>query len=185
MSLIKLSSRYAKSLLDLAVEKNKLEEVYTDISLLKSACDSNKELVLLLESPIIHGSKKIVVLEKIFKNNFSEITFEFIKIVINKNRELYLLSMAKQFFHQYNIHKGILPATFITAVPIEGKLKDEVKSIIRKNNAKEIALTAQVDKDIIGGFVLSFGDNLYDASVLHQLKLLKKEFSSNEFVKKY
>ena len=53
MSLIRLASRYSKSLLQLAKENKKLEEVYQDMTLLHQICTSNRDFVLMLKSPII------------------------------------------------------------------------------------------------------------------------------------
>jgi F-type H+-transporting ATPase subunit delta len=41
----RLAGRYAKSLIDLSVERNQLEEVYNDMKYLDSACKSSKEFV--------------------------------------------------------------------------------------------------------------------------------------------
>ena len=40
-----VATRYAKSLLDLAVEKSQLEAAYTDMLQVKSVCDSSKEFI--------------------------------------------------------------------------------------------------------------------------------------------
>ena len=55
------------------------------------------------------------------------------------------------------------------------------KLIDSKLTHTNIEFRTSVDKDLIGGFVISFEDKLYDASVKHQLDLLRKEFSSKEY----
>ncbi|MCK6630716.1 MAG: F0F1 ATP synthase subunit delta, partial [Anaerolineae bacterium] len=52
MSVIRIATRYAKSLIDLAIEQGKLEEVFADINMLKAAT-KNRDLYLLLKSPIV------------------------------------------------------------------------------------------------------------------------------------
>ena len=53
MSVSRIASRYAKSLIDFAQENNKLEEVRTDMALLDKALES-RDLVMLLKSPIVN-----------------------------------------------------------------------------------------------------------------------------------
>jgi F-type H+-transporting ATPase subunit delta len=44
-----------------------------------------------------------------------------------------------------------------------------------------VEFRTSVDPALIGGFVISFEDKLYDASVRHQLDLLRKQFTSKEY----
>ena len=68
---IKVASRYAKSLLKIAIEENSLEDLHKDMLLVNDVCSNNKELVLLLKSPIVKTDKKgkIVKYFKAIKHN--------------------------------------------------------------------------------------------------------------------
>ena len=61
----RLAARYAKAILDLAVEKDQLDNVYNDMLLLREAFRVSRELVILLKSPIIKADKKKQILEAI------------------------------------------------------------------------------------------------------------------------
>ena len=86
----RLSSRYAKSLLNLVVEKNKLEDTLKDMNYIVSLCSFNKDLVLMLKSPIIKTDKKISILSEIFSKKMSETTMVFINIITNKKKKFHL-----------------------------------------------------------------------------------------------
>ena len=58
--------RYAKSLLDLAKEKNVEDKVYEDMKLFNQVCDDTLQFYLLLKSPIVSHYDKLTVLQKIF-----------------------------------------------------------------------------------------------------------------------
>lgn len=68
MSVSQVASRYAKSLLDLAVEQGKTEIVKADMANFHEALKS-RELVLLLKSPIIYPDKKLACLKAIFEGD--------------------------------------------------------------------------------------------------------------------
>ena len=118
MSATKLAARYAKSVLDLAKEQGKLELVLSDMRLIQSAIDSNREFYLMLKSPIVHGDKKMEVVLGVFHNKVNEITESFIGILMRKNRESYLPEIIQAFIEQYNTLHHITPVTVITAQPI-------------------------------------------------------------------
>ena len=67
MSELIVAHRYAKSLLDFAVEKKVVEVVYQDMLSFKETCQGSKELVLALKSPIIKHHTKLAILNKLFK----------------------------------------------------------------------------------------------------------------------
>ena len=58
----RLATRYAKSLIDLAIEKGQLEKVFADMQWLQAVCKSNRDFVNLLRSPIIKGDTKKKIL---------------------------------------------------------------------------------------------------------------------------
>ena len=55
----RLASRYAKSLIDLSIEKGQLEDVYADMQWLNKITVSNPDFVSVLRSPVIKSDKKI------------------------------------------------------------------------------------------------------------------------------
>ncbi len=57
-----VATRYAKSLFDLANEKNLLEPVSADMKMINATCKANHELVVVLKSPIIKTDKKQSIL---------------------------------------------------------------------------------------------------------------------------
>jgi len=63
----------------------------------------------------------------------------------------------------------------------KARIIEKLKPVIKGT----IELEVEVDPRLIGGFQLFFDDYLYDASLLKQLKELKKEFSENLFVTQF
>ncbi len=83
----RLAGRYAKSLIDLAVERNQLEEAYKDMQYIQAVCKASREFVVLLKSPVIPAEKKNNALTAVTKGKISELTAAFNKLLISKNRE--------------------------------------------------------------------------------------------------
>ena len=93
----KITKRYAKSLMDLSIEKGQLIESYNDLVLVNKVCSENSDFLLMLKSPIIGAEKKLSIINAIFSNKLSKLTFLFIEIITKKKRESLLSSIAKNF----------------------------------------------------------------------------------------
>lgn len=181
----RLATRYAKSLLDLAIERGQLEEVYADMQWLQAACKSNRDLVTLLKSPVISGDKKIKILDAVAGGRLNKLTSAFNGLLTKKTRESNLPEIAAAFITQYKVYKDIHTVRLTTASPASNELKSAIINQVKKAGGYEnIELEEKVDKDIIGGFVLQIGDKLIDASISYDLKSIAKQFENNDFVYK-
>ncbi len=118
MSEITVATRYAKSLIDLAVEQKSLEETRKDMELFSQTLRANHQLQAVLSNPIIAHSKKIKILEAIFGGKVSKVSDSFFKIMINKSRAEILYGTAKEFINQYNVIKHIVRAYVTSATPL-------------------------------------------------------------------
>jgi len=181
----RLAARYAKSLIDLSIEKGQLEDVYADMQWLQSVCKSNRDFLNMLKSPIITGDKKIKILRAVAADRFSNITTAFNALLVNKGRESNLPEIAHAFISQYKEYKKIFILKLTTAVPLTDITRNAIIAQVKKTGGFEnIELEEKVDKDLIGGFVLQVGDKLIDASIAYDLKTIAKQFENNDFIYK-
>ena len=66
----RLAARYAKSLIDLAIEKDQLEKVFADMQWLQAVCKSNRDFVTLLRSPVIKADTKRKIIEAVTQGQY-------------------------------------------------------------------------------------------------------------------
>lgn len=181
----RLAIRYAKSLLDLSIEKGQLEQVYADMLWLQSVCKSNRDFVNMLKSPVISGDKKIKIVDAVAGGKFSTLTSAFNTLLIHKNRESNLPEIAFAFITQYKEYKNIQTVKLTTASQVSDELKNAIIGQVQKiTGFHNIELEEKVDKAIIGGFVLQVGDKLVDTSIAYDLKAIAKQFDNNDFIYK-
>jgi F-type H+-transporting ATPase subunit delta len=179
----KVAKRYAKSLIDLSVEKGIMNEASADMNLFIAVCSKNHELTSVLSSPIIHSFNKSAILQKIFSEKVNKVTMKFFEIIVKKGREKYLLQIAKEFISQYKVIKKIMTAEIISAAGLDDKLRKQVYEILRKQSDSEVELIEKTDSKLIGGFILRVGDYQYDASIASDLRKLAQSFSTVTFTK--
>lgn len=181
----RLATRYAKSLIDLAIEKGQLEKIYTDMQWLQTVCKSNRDFVMLLKSPIIKGDKKGKIIDAITKGRINEITNAFIKLMIRKTRESFLPEVIVAFIKQYKEYNNIYTVKLTTPSVLSEEMKNLiVKKIQDTTEMQKIELETVADEKLIGGFVIQAGDKLIEASIAYDLKNIAKQFENNDFIYK-
>ncbi len=181
---VKVASRYAKSLLELSIEKGQLEKVHADMKMIHGTIRQSRELALLLRSPIIKSDKKETILKKLFEGKLTAITSEFINVIVRKKREDHLDVVAESFVEQYKRHKNILTAVVTTAIGLDDSLRKKVHQAVKDAMRSEVEIVEQVDPSILGGFIIRVGDKQDDTSIRTKLARLNRLFSENQYVKK-
>lgn len=182
----KAAVRYARSLFDLASERGELEQVSADMQLVDKTIRENRELEVVLRSPVIKPDKKEAIFSAIFDGKLSTTTSAFFNLLIKKRREGVVVEIARQFVILYLANNEIEEAVLTTAAPISDEFRAKIKGLIEKQTGhSKIELEERVDSKIIGGFVLRFGDRQIDTSLERELELLRREFDKNLYVKDY
>lgn len=182
----RLASRYAKSLLDLAIERNSLETTLKDMRTLHDICASSRDFELMLRSPVIKSDKKLAIINAVLKGqSISELTNAFIGLLISKGRELNLPEIVSAFITQYNELKDIMTVKLVTAVPVNDNLKKNIEQkLVGFMEGGTIQMETSVDESLIGGFVLEIEDRLYDASVKKKLSDIRSTLIDTSYVNK-
>lgn len=171
----KAAVRYAKALLELATEHNKVELIEADILQLLKVSNEAHDFQIFLNSPLINIDKKIAVIKQIFPD-FNQTTVDFLSLVTNNGRETVMIDIAKQFIAQLKAQRGIVPITIISAQQLEESTKQSILSKISAAITGTPEITEEIDADLIGGFIVRMGDHQIDASVASQLQRLKQQF---------
>ena len=181
----RLASRYAKSLLDLAVEKGQLEEVFADMQFLHDVCKSSRDFTNLLKSPVVNADIKKKIVDAVTAGKISALTRLFTTLLINKSRESNLPEITGAFINQYKTFKDIHTVKLVTAVPVSDAVRQSIKERVKQASGfANIELDEHVDEKIIGGFVLQIGDKLIDGSIAYDLRNIARQFENNDFIYK-
>lgn len=184
MSNQRVASRYAKSIMELSLEKGRLEEVHSDFDRLTALAVGNFEFAVVLKNPVISSEKKLNILKALF-TDADPITLSFFDIVSRKNREEILLDVAKEFESQYNLHRSIQVAELTTTFAIDDQLKSEFEAVVKEISGKEsVQLVEKINPDLIGGYILKVNDRQVDESLSSKLRQLKAQFSTNHYESK-
>jgi len=174
MKATKSAGRYAKALLELALDQNKIEVIESDMQQVLTVAHEAHDFQVFLNSPLIKVDKKIEVIKSLF-SSFDALSISFMELVANNGREALITEIAQAFLNQLKEHRGIVPVTIISAQKLDAATKEQITSKISAAIKGTLEITEDVDPSLIGGFIVRMGDHQIDASVSNQLNRLKQE----------
>lgn len=176
MKSTKVAYRYAKSLLEIALEQKNVDSVLGDMKFLLQTNNETRDFELLIASPIINADKKIEIFEKIF-DQFEAVSMNFVKLIIKNGREESLPEIARSFEAQVKEFKGIVPITIVTATAMDKATKTKIVAKVQETVKGELEIEEKIDASLIGGFMVRMGDKQIDASIANQFNNLKQRLT--------
>lgn len=174
MGVFSITNRYASALLKQVEDANKFDEVSNDLQLIYDTLESSKELRVALKSPVINEEKKKSILKELFGSKIDKESANFLDFVVKKNREDILFEIVQRCLELRDEKMNIIPAKVSTAVELSDAEKKIFKISLERYSNKNVRITFDVDPALIGGFLVRLKDKMLDASVVQQLKLLRK-----------
>jgi len=172
----KITNRYAKALLDLAISENQLDVIVSDLEFVKKSILSLRELSLLIKSPIVKRDKKRKIFNELFKDKISETALKFCELIINRQRSELLLDIIQRFLELKDEYLNIKSVSVKSAIELDEIQLNELRTVLEKKLGKQVHINLTIDKNLIGGFIVQIDDTVIDASLKHQLELLRKKF---------
>ena len=175
MNISSITVRYAKAIYQAASEENVIDNVNNDITALDAIIKESPEFKSVINSPTLKISEKKNILEVLFKGKMADVIFNFLVLLVENKREMYLEDICRNFHTQYKRDQGIKEAVFTTTYKLEDTTREQVEKKIAAIFSSKVTLTEKVDESIIGGFTLKVDDQLVDASIASQLTKIKRE----------
>jgi F-type H+-transporting ATPase subunit delta len=173
MSSSRVARRYAAALMGVADTSAKLAAIGKDVESLGAVLGASRELVLMLQSPVISPRKKTDVLEAIFTGKLTVETAAFLRLLVAKRREEHLPEIVVQFRVLRDQKEGTVPAEVVSAIDLTAQQKQQLERELEAYTKKQIRLRQSVDPAIRAGLVVRLGDTVLDGSLRRQLELLR------------
>jgi F-type H+-transporting ATPase subunit delta len=171
-----LARRYAKALFALALERNMLDKIRSELHNFAALLEENVEFGDFFRSPENSRAAKREALERALQDRYSNLFFNFLLLIVHKGRYDVITDMVRAFDDLYERHHRRVRALAITAVPMDTKLADDLRNKLTKSLRMEIELENRVDPNILGGLVLNIDGKVMDGSIKQQLERLRAEF---------
>ena len=169
-----VSDRYASALYDLAAEKKLVDPVVEDLSNLKNILKDNKELSLVVKSPLITSIDKLNIFESLLKKiNANELTSTFLKVIEKNKRFSSLASIISQFMNINSQKRGDVLADITSAGELNDDQKNNITNQLKSILGDKLSISFDVDKSIMGGLIVKVGSKMIDTSLANKINKLK------------
>jgi F-type H+-transporting ATPase subunit delta len=167
-----LSQVYASALVDLAFEKGVHAEVLAELKGFDQVLEQDPQFADFLYAPNIRQDVKKDVLDKAFGPSFSDVTLNFLRVVIDKRRQAHLPQIVTDYTKGYHERMGELVVTVFSAAEMSGGQRDRLSASLKKTYNMDVILEEQVKPDLLGGLVIKVADQRIDGSLRTRLETI-------------
>ncbi|MDF2676332.1 MAG: synthase delta chain [Bacillota bacterium] len=131
----------------------------------------SRELLNALSNPSIQQNEKHSVIDSIFDKEIRN----FLKVLSDNNKIDLIVNIIDAYDEVLLQSKNILKVTFTyVTIPDENQI-NQIKEFVRdKYNKADVLLELKEDSSLLGGFILTVGDIVYDKSIAGTLSSLRK-----------
>jgi len=155
----RLSILYATALFDLAKEQDNVDEFLDEALLIRDSLqeDGCRRVIV---HPHISESEKREFFSNAFAGFIHEDLLGFLFLVIEKNREAYLIPALTALIDKIEHYKKKVTAKVFFATPLDDEQVAEMKEMLSGKLDKDVEISLKVDPSVIGGPYI-FVDGFY------------------------
>ena len=168
-----VSMRYAKALLAYAKQQGVEDAIYHNTLQLMTTLQQVKDLGNMLAAPSLSKEERVRLLCSAVDS--SPVYENFVRLVIDEERESLLIFIAHCYVSLYRKEKNIVAVRLTTAELAPQALCDKILAAFAPTVAT-VELHNVADKGIVGGFVYETETHRLDASIRRQLRDIQTEF---------
>jgi F-type H+-transporting ATPase subunit delta len=179
LSVSALSRRYAKALVEIGIEEKAVEAYAEELAKVKEILSQEELLRQLLDSPAMNQVKKEAMLAELCNAlELSDGMVRFLGLLLSKGRLCFLNQIEESYRRQADELFGILSAKITAATELNDVQQQAIAAGLEKQTGKQVALTVEVNADLIGGLQAEIGGRLFDGSVKTQLKRIEESLKN-------
>lgn len=162
---------YADALFEIAVEENKCQEYRTCMRELKDTMD--ERFIQLLCHPRISREEKKTCIENVYGKALDPVLLNFLRVLVDKNRFQYVMSICDEFDLNYVEHFNIIQASVCSARKLSPEEKEKLKLKLEQKYQQSVECTYQIDPSLLAGIKVQVKDQIMDNTALNRLNKMK------------
>jgi F-type H+-transporting ATPase subunit delta len=176
MSVRTSATRYAKALLDVAIQESDPSLIEQDLSSVARAMAESGDLRRALTSPGIPQQIRVNVAAALTsKIGVQAPVAKLVKMLADRGRLDLLPTMSEVYSERLRTHRNIVRATVTSAAPLTAEKIERLEASLSRMTGKQVQVDSAVDPSIIGGLVTRIGSTVYDGSIRTQLTKMRQQ----------
>jgi F-type H+-transporting ATPase subunit delta len=180
MSVRTSATRYAKALLDVALQESDPAIIEQDLTSVARAMAESADLRRALTSPGIPQQIRVNVAGALTAAiGVQAPVAKLVKMLADRGRLDLVPAMSEVYRERLLTHRNIVRATVTSAAPLTAEKQERLEASLRAMTGKNVQVEAAVDPSIIGGIVTRIGSTVYDGSIRTQLTKMRQQLVEN------
>lgn len=178
-----ISARYAKALLACAKECGDERPVCDAMSALADSFGQCPELAAVLKNPTLPQAQKKSLIATAAGGTNNALFGRLVDLLLKNGRTEELHRIALDYCDMYHADAKLCVWRVTTAYPMDQATADRIRSFLEKRSGRTVELKMRINPELLGGFVLDVDDERLDASVIGQLRRIKKKLAQSRTLK--
>ncbi|WP_372613950.1 F0F1 ATP synthase subunit delta [Halomonas sp.] len=164
---------YTKAAFDYACEQKALD-AWSELLQKLGVVMASHDVQELLGSPKLTTERRVSLAIELADVSVDDAQRRFLDTLGEKGRLPALSAIADQFERLRAEQEKRIEVTVVSAFELDDSQQQKLASALKKRLKREISITTQVDKNLMGGVVLRAGDTVIDGSVRGRLNRLSE-----------
>jgi F-type H+-transporting ATPase subunit delta len=174
-----LPKRYARAILELAVEAGQVEQVGTELNNLANAWRESDDLRGLFTNPEFSPAvRKTVLVELLTRSSVSPLTRNSVLYLADKNRLVALPDIVRAYTELAERRAGTVRAEVTSAAPLSETYYAQLQKALEQVTGQKVSIERKTDPSLIAGVVTRVGDKVLDGSIRARLDDLRESLKS-------
>jgi F-type H+-transporting ATPase subunit delta len=170
MSMRASAARYARALLDVAINESDPERAGQELAAFVELVGENDELQRTFANPVVSAADKRAVAQQILERlKPTTPVGKLVLLLASRGRLALLPDLLDVYRERLMEQRNVLSAEVTTAVPLSQERATQLQKRLADATGRVVTMTTKVDASIIGGVVTRIGSTVYDGSVATQL----------------
>jgi len=176
---VSIARRYARALLEVAVESKNLEKTTEQLTSFAQVLQKNQDLADILLNPAFTRPQRSAVVEALFKaaGGLTPEVANLMRLLVDRGRLGYLPDIARVFLDMADQRVGVIRGKITSAVALPQESVQNLQQALEKLTQRKVNLATTVDPKVLGGVSAQVGSVVYDGTLRSQLDELKRTLS--------
>jgi len=171
-----IARRYAKALLELAVEQNAVDKVTRELLELAQTWEANRELRDIFENPAFSSDVRRKVLEGLSQRMaLSVLVKNTLMLLSDRRRMRHVPDLSEAFQALAEARSGKVRAEVVSARDMSETYYAQLQQALEAVTGRKVVLVKRRDPTLIGGVITRVGDQVFDGSISARLRELKDQ----------
>jgi len=168
-----IATVYARSLFEVAQERDVLDDVREQIGQFADALDESRDLQVFFFSPYFTTKEKSEGLDTAVEDA-DEHLMNFLKLLVERGRMPAIFRIRREYDELWREERNMLSVSVTSAVELDDDKIQDIGKKVEEETGRNVELSSRVDPELIGGLVIKVGNMVHDSSVRTRLERVRR-----------